>query len=159
MSKFHLKGLGTPTNSASYDNESAYKELLSKVNNNEQLVIRCFLDRDGYPSFGLETKRVSFKLRANQAIFSLVIKYLNNEKIDEQEVNATEIEPYEKGQDFNVDIFQLLIEAGFESKITPLFRTAYGYLYAVFNFPKGRIFLRLKRTDELMEYLEEKNLL
>ena len=42
MSKFSLQGLGTPK-SASYDNESAYKELLSRMDKGERLTIEGWL--------------------------------------------------------------------------------------------------------------------
>lgn len=159
MTKFNLQGLGTANNSASYDNESAYRELLSRVNNNENLTISVFIDRNNYPSFGIETKRVSrFKLRVNQNLLSLLISYLNNGIINENEIKANEVEPCEEDQDFKVDLFKLLIDAGFTPQIAPLFRTAYGYINAVFNFPNGRMYFRLERTDELMDYLADKKL-
>lgn len=160
MVKFNLQGLGTPNISASYDNESAYKELLSRVNNGESLTVSIYTDRDGYSSFGIETKKVTrFKVRVNQAILNQIVNYLNNDKSDASIVKANEVEPYEKNQDFKSDMFKLLIDAGFTPQIAPLFRTVYGYVNAVFNFPKGRIYFRLERTDELMDYLTDKNLL
>ena len=50
MSTFNLQGLSTPK-SALYDNESAYKELLSRVNNGESIVVSVYTDRDNYPAF------------------------------------------------------------------------------------------------------------
>ena len=55
MSTFNLQGLSTPK-SALYDNESAYKELLSRVNNGESIVVSVYTDRDNYPAFSIETK-------------------------------------------------------------------------------------------------------
>lgn len=48
MNVFNLNGLSTPK-SALYDNESAYKELLSRVNNGESIVVSVYTDRDNYP--------------------------------------------------------------------------------------------------------------
>lgn len=117
MATFNLNGLGTPK-SATYDNESAYRELLSRVNNGE-----------------------------------------SNSTVNEDTVRANEVEPNEEGQDFTTDLFKLLIDEGFTPQIAPLFRTVYGYVNAVFNFPNGRMYFRLEHTDELMDYLADKKLL
>lgn len=160
MAKFSLQGLGTPNNSAKYDNESAYKELLSRVNNGERLVVGIYTDRDGFPSFGIETKKVArFKLRANSALLNLLMGYLTNGNTDVSSVNANEVEPCEEGQNFKVEVFRLLVDAGLTPQIVPLFRTVYGYVYAMFHFPNGRIEFHLERTEELMDYLADKNLL
>lgn len=160
MAKFSLQGLGTPINSASYDNESAYRELLSRVNNGERLMVSVYTDRDGNPSFGVETKKIArFKLVVNQDLLNLVLGYLKDGKTDASSVDANKVEPCEEGQSFENELFKLLIEAGLTPQIVPLFRTVYGYVNAVFNFPNGRMYFRLERTDELMDYLTDKNLL
>lgn len=159
MAKFNLQGLGTPK-SAAYDNESACKELLSRVDKGERLVIRVYTDREGYPSLGIETTKVTpFKLRMNQALLKLIVGYLKDGKIDENPINANDVEPYEEGKDFTTDLFKLLIDARFRPQIVPLFRTVYGYVNAVFTFPNGKMYFHLERTDELLDYLAEKNLL
>ena len=67
MATFNLNGLGTPKG-ATYDNESAYRELLSRVNNGESIVVSVYTDKDNYPAFGIETKKVArFKVRVNQS--------------------------------------------------------------------------------------------
>lgn len=160
MTKFNLQGLGTPNNGASYDNESAYRELLSRVNNGESITASVYTDRDNYPAFGIETKKVArFKVRVNQSLLNLLIGYLNNGTMDESAVKANEVEPYEEGKDFTTDLFKLLIDAGSTPQIVPLFRAAYGNVNAVFNFPNGRMYFRLERTDELLDYLADKKLL
>lgn len=160
MTKFSLQGLSTPSNSALYDNESAYQELLSRVNNGESIVVSVYTDRDNYPAFGIETKKVvRFKVRVNQSIFNLLIGYLNNGTMEGSAVKANEVEPYEEGKDFKTDLFKLLIDAGFTPQIAPLFRAVYGYVNAVFNFPNGRMYFHLERTDELLDYLADKKLL
>lgn len=159
MATFNLNGLGTPK-SATYDNESAYRELLSRVNNGESIVVSVYTDKDNYPAFGIETKKVArFKVRVNQSLLSLLVGYLNNGTVNENTVRANEVEPNEEGQDFKTDLFKLLIDEGFTPQIAPLFRTVYGYVNAVFNFPNGRMYFRLEHTDELMDYLADKKLL
>ena len=143
MATFNLNGLGTPK-SATYDNESAYRELLSRVNNGESIVVSVYTDKDNYPAFGIETKKVArFKVRVNQSLLSLLVGYLNNSTVNEDTVRANEVEPNEE----------------FTPQIAPLFRTVYGYVNAVFNFPNGRMYFRLEHTDELMDYLADKKLL
>ena len=83
MSKFSLQGLGTPK-SASYDNESAYKELLSRMDKGERLTIEVYTDKDGYSSFGIQTGVVSkFKLRLNQDILLKIMQYLTNNETED----------------------------------------------------------------------------
>ena len=113
MSTFNLQGLSTPK-SALYDNESAYKELLSRVNNGESIVVSVYTDRDNYPAFSIETKKVArFKVRVNQDLLIQLIGYLNNDTVIENAVKANEVEPYEEGKDFKTDLFKLLIDTGF----------------------------------------------
>lgn len=159
MSTFNLQGLSTPK-SALYDNESAYKELLSRVNNGESIVVSVYTDRDNYPAFSIETKKVArFKVRVNQDLLIQLIGYLNNDTVIENAVKANEVEPYEEGKDFKTDLFKLLIDTGFTPQISPLFRTVYDYVNAVFNFPNGRMYFHLESTDELKDYLADKKLL
>ena len=103
MSTFNLQGLSTPK-SALYDNESAYKELLSRVNNGESIVVSVYTDRDNYPAFSIETKKVArFKVRVNQDLLIQLIGYLNNDTVIENAVKANEVEPYEEGKDFKTE--------------------------------------------------------
>ena len=93
MSTFNLQGLSTPK-SALYDNESAYKELLSRVNNGESIVVSVYTDRDNYPAFSIETKKVArFKVRVNQDLLIQLIGYLNNDTVIEDTVKANDVEP------------------------------------------------------------------
>ena len=90
MNVFNLNGLSTPK-SALYDNESAYKELLSRVNNGESIVVSVYTDRDNYPAFSIETKKVArFKVRVNQDLLIQLIGYLNNDTVNENAVKANE---------------------------------------------------------------------
>lgn len=159
MTKFSLQGLSTPNNSAKYDNESAYKELLSRISKGERLILKVYTDRAGYSSFGIETKLVSsFKLRLNQEILSKIIQYLSNENLSDMVVNPNDIEPYEEGKDFTTDLFKLMVETGYVPQTLSLFRAVYGKINSTFHFPNGRIEFRLERTDELLDYLAEKGL-
>lgn len=160
MTKFSLQGLSTPNNSAAYDNESAYKELLSRVDKGERLTIEVYTDKVGYSSFGIQTGVVSkFKLRLNQDILSKIIQYLSNKETQDVKVNPNDVEPYEEGKDFTTDLFKLLVETGYVPQTTPLFRTVYGKVKSTFHFPNGRMEFRLERTDELLDYLADKKLL
>ena len=90
MSKFSLQGLGTPK-SASYDNESAYKELLSRMDKGERLTIEVYTDKDGYSSFGIQTGVVSkFKLRLNQDILLKIMQYLTNNETEDVKVEPNQ---------------------------------------------------------------------
>ena len=105
--------MGTPKG-ATYDNESAYRELLSRVNNGESIVVSVYTDKDNYPAFGIETKKVArFKVRVNQSLLTLLVGYLNNGTVNEDTVRANEVEPNEEGQNFTTDLFKLLIDEGF----------------------------------------------
>ena len=139
MSKFSLQGLGTPK-SASYDNESAYKELLSRMDKGERLTIEVYTDKDGYSSFGIQTGVVS--------------KFTEDVKVE-----PNDVEPYGEGKDFTMDLFKLMVDNGFKPQTVPLFRAVYGKVKSIFHFPKGRVEFNLERTDELMDYLADKHLL
>ena len=159
MSKFSLQGLGTPK-SASYDNESAYKELLSRMDKGERLTIEVYTDKDCYSSFGIQTGVVSkFKLRLNQDILLKIMQYLTNNETEDVKVEPNDVEPYGEGKDFTMDLFKLMVDNGFKPQTVPLFRAVYGKVKSIFHFPKGRVEFNLERTDELMDYLADKHLL
>ena len=65
----------------------------------------------------------------------------------------------DKDNDLQLAMFKQLVESGKVLQFVPLFRETNGYITAYASYKKGKIIFRLKRTDDLMEYLTEKELI
>ena len=52
-----------------------------------------------------------------------------------------------------------MIEKGKTMQFVPRFRETNGYITAYASFKKGKVIFRLKETEELNEYLAEKDLI
>ena len=73
-------------------------------------------------------------------------------------INPTELNPYKAGEDsnFQLSILKQLIESGKRVQFVPLFREVNNYISAASAFLRGKIFFRVERTEELLDYLREK---
>lgn len=59
-------------------------------------------------------------------------------------------------ESYNVAGFKQLIESGKRVQFVPLFREVNNYISATSAFLRGKIFFRVERTDEILDYLREK---
>ena len=87
--------------------------------------------------------------------------YLKEEKTEDFGTEPEKVEAYKDGEynDLQMSIFKQLIESGKILQFVPMFRETNGYITAYASYKKGKIIFRLKRTDDLMEYLTEKELI
>lgn len=145
-----------------YDNKGAHDATKLIMKRNENLSIKFKADKDNFPYAWLESKSTAgFKLRLNQAELSWVMKYLKEGAIEDFETKPEEVEAYKEGEDndFQLQMFRQLIESGKILQFVPTFRETRGYISATASYMKGKIFFRLERTEELVEYLQEKELI
>ena len=75
--------------------------------------------------------------------------------------NPNSVTAYGEGEDkdFQLSIFKQLILAGKALQFVPTFREYGAKITASAFFRKGKIFFRLERTEELYDYLLEKELI
>lgn len=144
-----------------YDNNGAHEAAKLIMKKYENLSVKFKTDKDNYPYAWLESKSMAgFKLRLNQAELSWIMKYLKEGEAEDFGTKPEEVEAYkEEDNDFQLLMFKQLIESGKVLQFIPTFRETTGYISATSSYMKGKIFFRLERTEDLVEYLQEKELI
>ena len=124
----------------SYDNEGAMQTVKAMMKRGEQLNVKFYTNKDNYPCAWIESK----KIQAEDFGF-----------------NLNSVTAYSEGEDkdFQLSIFKQLILAGKALQFVPTFREYGAKITASAFFRKGKIFFRLERTEELYDYLLEKELI
>ena len=128
----------------------------------ENMNIQFKTGKDNFPYAWLESKSTAgFKLILNQKELTWLMGYLKEEKTEDFGTEPEKVEAYKDGEDsdLQMSIFKQLIESGKILQFIPMFRETNGYITAYASYKKGKIIFRLKRTDDLMEYLTEKDLI
>ena len=159
----NAKAMGTfnfniPQESAikKYDNEGAYKTLQAMMNNKEQLAVKFYSSKDGIPCAWIESKRVAgFKYELKSETFQGLMDYLNDGNALDFDSNPTKTDTLDEGADFQLLVLQMFVESGKTLQYVPLFRENPQYLSAVLLCFKGKVMFRIKRSDEILDYLRE----
>ena len=128
----------------SYDNEGAMQTVKAMMKRGEQLNVKFYTNKDNYPCAWIESKKIQG--------FCLI---LNQEGLSWLRTAYGEGED----KDFQLSIFKQLILAGKALQFVPTFREYGAKITASAFFRKGKIFFRLERTEELYDYLLEKELI
>lgn len=145
-----------------YDNVSAHNEVKAMMNRFENINVKFYTGKDGYPCAWLDSKtRAGFKLILNAKELNWLMGYLMKGETNDSETNPNQVEAYkeEEKKDIQLGIFKQLVEHGKNIQFTPRFRETTGYVSALAVFKKGKITFRMKETEELNEYLAEKELI
>lgn len=139
-----------------YDNEGAYSTLQAMMNSKELLVVKFYSSKDGIPCAWIESKRVSgFKYELKSETFQGLMNYLENGETSDFDSNPTKADTLDEGADFQLLVLQMFVESGKTLQYVPLFRENPQYLSAVLTCFKGKVMFRVKRTDEMLDYLRE----
>ena len=142
-----------------YDNNGAHSTAKLIMRKFENMNIQFKTGKDNFPYAWLESKSTAgFKLILNQKELTWLMGYLKEEKTEDFGTEPEKVEAYKDGEynDLQMSIFKQLIESGKILQFVPMFRETNGYITAYASYKKGKIIFRLKRTDDLMEYLTEK---
>ena len=140
-----------------YDNEGAYNTLQAMMNNKEQLAVKFYSSKDGIPCAWIESKRVAgFKYELKSETFQGLMNYLNDGNALDFDSNPTKTDTLDEGADFQLLVLQMFVESGKTLQYVPLFRENPQYLSAVLPCFKGKVMFRIKRTNEMLDYLREK---
>lgn len=145
----------------SYDNNGAHNAAKSIMSKSENVSIQFKTGKDGFPYAWLESKSVAgFKLILNQNELNWLIRYLVSGETEDQGTDPENVEAYQSEEkDLQLSIFKQMIEKGKTMQFVPRFRETNGYITAYASFKKGKVIFRLKETEELNEYLAEKDLI
>ena len=83
------------------------------------------------------------------------MNYLENGNASDFDSNPTKADSLGEGADFQQMVLQMFVESGKTLQYVPLFRENPQYLSAVLPCFKGKVMFRIKRTDEMLDYLRE----
>lgn len=144
-----------------YDNKGAHNAAKSIMSKSENVSIQFKTGKDGFPYAWLESKSVAgFKLILNQNELNWLIRYLVSGETEDQDTDPENVKAYQSEEkDLQLSIFKQMIEKGKTMQFVPRFRETNGYITAYASFKKGKVIFRLKETEELNEYLAEKDLI
>lgn len=144
-----------------YDNNGAHNAAKSIMSKSENVSIQFKTGKDGFPYAWLESKSVAgFKLILNQNELNWLIRYLVSGETEDQDTDPENVKAYQSEEkDLQLSIFKQMIEKGKTMQFVPRFRETNGYITAYASFKKGKVIFRLKETEELNEYLAEKDLI
>ena len=139
-----------------YDNEGAYQTLQAMMNRKEQLTVKFYSGKDGYPCAWIESKRVAgFKYQLKSESFQGLMQYLTKGEAIDFDSNPAEADTLEEGADFQLMVLQELIREGKTIQYIPLFRENPEYISAVLPCFKGKVMFRIKRANDILDYLRE----
>lgn len=144
-----------------YDNNGAHNAAKLIMNKSENMSIQFKTGKDGFPYAWLESKTVAgFKLILNKYELNWLMRYLVLGETEDHGTDPENVEAYQSEEkDLQLSIFKQMIEKGKTMQFVPRFRETNGYITAYASFKKGKVIFRLKETEELNEYLAEKDLI
>ena len=142
-----------------YDNLGAYQALLGMMNRKEVINVKFFTDKQSYPCAWIESKGVAgFNYQLKTESLKGLVKYLAKGEVTDFDTDPMNVETQSNPQeDFQLNIFKMFIEGGWKIQYVPLFRESNGHVSANLPLYKGKIFFRVERTNELLDYLRENN--
>lgn len=141
-----------------YDNQGAYNTMLEMMNRKEQLTVKFYSSKENVPCAWIESKRIAgFKYQLKTESFNGLLNYLCKGIVDDFDKNPTEFDTIQEEDDFQFKIMQMLIESGKAIQFVPLFRERAEYISGILPCFKGKIMFRIKRTEEVLNYLRENN--
>lgn len=139
-----------------YDNEGAYKTLQVMMNSKEHLVVKFYSGKDNKPCAWIESKKVAgFKYELKGETFRGLLNYLINGEVSDFDSNPAKTFTLNEGADFQLLVLKKLVECGKTLQYVPLFREHPQYLSAVLPCFKGKVMFRLKRREEVLDFLRE----
>lgn len=143
-----------PSVKQAYDNTGAYSTLLSIMGRNSNINVEFRLDKENYHYAWIEAKGVAgFKYYLKNKAFNGIIKYLTKGEVADFDPAPLEYEKAKFTDDFY--IMKLFVDKGIVLQCTPLFRERLEYVTAFLPCRKGKITFRVKRTDDIVNYLRE----
>ena len=139
-----------------YDNQGAYQTLQDMMNRKEVINVKFFADKEGYPCAWIESRDVAgFKYRLKGESLKGILHYINKGEVSDFDADPRKIEKVTAHTYFQLNRFTQCVGRGRKIQYVPLVREANGYVSASNPFFKGKIFFRVERTSELLDYLRE----
>lgn len=141
-----------------YDNIGAHNAIKSIMLKGERINMQFGMDKEGYDCAWIESKtEAKFKYQLSDEGFFWLLAYMQKGEIEDYGVKPSQVTPEENiGVDFQLVMLQAFVECKFHVHCTPLFREVNGYISALASFANGKVIFKVKRTEELIDYLREK---
>ena len=141
-----------------YDNTGAYNTLLEMMNHHEQLTVKFYSSKENVPCAWIESKRIAgFKFQLKTSSFHGLLNYLCNGIVADFDNNPAEFDTIQEGEDFQLKVMEMLIALGKTIQFVPTFRERTNYINGILPCFKGKVMFRIKRTEEVLNYLRENN--
>lgn len=141
-----------------YDNQGAYNTLLEMMNRKEQLTVRFYSGKGNIPCAWIESKHIAgFKYQLKTSSFHGLLNYLCKGAVEDFDQNPEEFDTIQEGEDFQLKVMEMLITLGKIIQFVPTFRERTETISGILPCLKGKIMLRIKRTDGVLNYLRENN--
>ena len=137
-----------------YDNAGAFAAVMEIMSRNSNINVEFKLDKGNFHYAWIESKGVAgFKYHLKNESFNGIVRYLTKGEVTEFDPAPQDYEPAKFTDDAYV--MKLFVNKGFTLQLTPLFRERTGYITGFLPCKKGKITFRVKRTEELVDYLRE----
>ncbi len=141
-----------------YDNQGAYNTLLEMMNRHEQLTVKFYNSKENVPCAWIESKHIAgFKYQLKTDSFNGLLNYLFDGVVADFDKNPAESDSIKEGEDFQFKVMQMLIALGKTIQFVPTFRERTNYINGILPCFKGKVMFRIKRTEEVLNYLRENN--
>lgn len=146
-----------------YNNVAAHEELKSMMSRFDRLNIFFDIDEDGYEVIKVESTYVKrFAYQLNDESANWLMTYLSTGKSEDFGIEPSEVQKSDQtnGNEYRKNMLKLFVESkAVNIQFTPEFRDRRGQLTAVANFKFGNIFFFINRDEDIVSYLQEKELI
>ena len=163
MIQFNFENVANSGNREPYNNVAAHEELKSMMSRFDRLNIFFDIDEDGYEVIKVESTYVKrFAYQLNDESANWLMTYLSTGKSEDFGVEPSEVQKSDQtnGNEYRKNMLKLFVESkAVNIQFTPEFRDRRGQLTAVANFKFGNIFFFVKRDEDIVSYLQEKELI
>lgn len=163
MIRFDLSSVMATAQHEPYNNVAAHAALRSMMSRFDRLNIIFDIDEDGYEVAKIESKIVKrFAYQLNDESANWLLAYLLTGKSDDFGVEPSDVQKSDQtnGNEYRKNMLKQFVESKIVNiQFTPEFRDRRGQLTAVANFKFGNIFFYVNRDEDIVSYLQERELI
>lgn len=146
---------------SNYGNSDAHNQIKKLMLRGEKLTIGFFNeDITNYSCAWIESKTVSafkYVIFKEDNVYWLM-NYLINGEVEDIDAKPFGIQgEIETEEDFQLCMLKNFIESKMTVQFSPLSRGGSGFVRAISAFDNGKVIFKLKKTDELLEYLKARD--
>ena len=142
-----------------YDNVTAHNVIKQLMLKGEKLNIGFFTDINYHSCVWIEARTIkAFKYIVFPSKLQWLLTYITTGEIEDIEANPTGIGVEEEYiQDAQMYMLKMFVECKAPIQFTPLSLDRSQYITAIAPYEYGKVIFKVKRTNELLKYLRDKN--